>query len=66
MTTLYFVTDIGIVSPCNGVIAGIFDNRQEAEELVQDIKSSGTYEKYGFWPEDQIGIVEKKMGRRQI
>jgi len=49
---LYVVTDCGLSIPCGGVIYGIFDNLEQAQECLNSIN-----------PTDDVYILKRTMNQ---
>lgn len=52
MATVFILSDIGASSPCNGVIYGVFDTREEALAAKARVDRVGS-EWCGSWQDDQ-------------
>lgn len=58
MTTVYIVSDVGVSSPCYGVIVAAFNTYQEAKDLADKVNAAG--EEYGF-DDDDLDVGEQHV-----
>lgn len=66
MSFVYVVTDCGPQSPTTGIIWAVFDNLNDAQQLLNTINSLDSETKdevYGLWPGNEACI--KKMPLNQ-
>lgn len=61
---VYLVTDMGVVSPCMGIIAGTFTTSEEAYAFKEEVETIGP-QKYGFWGDNDVGVLELMIGEKQ-